>query len=305
MRNYCALGDTRYLPHLICLIDSVRANFADEYKLHILALDENTQQKLESLRPGSDIVIYPISQVNEDFQIRSVRYMQPSREAISNAQASNKDPGFVQFCWALAPCFSSWLMDRIKTSVTYIDADIYFFNDIKPFFEEMGTRSIGLVRHRIPYLITSGEFNVGVVNFEFDEFGRSALNKWKSFLINSQNNYALGFGTCGDQKYLEVIHGIYRDKIAIVDENFGHLAPWNVTQHKYEDGKIIWKDKKQILSYFHFAHFVIENEEKYRASYNNEWIWGDPLKIDNFVNDCYDTYFKNMKKAMREISKCA
>ena len=51
--------------------------------------------------------------------------------------------------------------------------------------------------------------------------------------------------------------------------------------------------------------FVIENEEKYRASYNNEWIWGDPLKIDNFVNDCYDTYFKNMKKAMREISKCA
>ena len=83
------------------------------------------------------------------------------------------------------------------------------------------------------------------------------------------------------------------------------LAPWNVTQNKYEDGKIIWKDKKQILSYFHFAHFVIENEEKYRASYNNEWIWGDPLKIDNFVNDCYDTYFKNMKKAMREISKCA
>ena len=136
MRNYCALGDTRYLPHLICLIDSVRANFADEYKLHILALDENTQQKLESLRPGSDIVIYPISQVNEDFQIRSVRYMQPSREAISNAQASNKDPGFVQFCWALAPCFSSWLMDRIKTSVTYIDADIYFFIVTPEFFKQ-------------------------------------------------------------------------------------------------------------------------------------------------------------------------
>jgi len=304
MRNYCALGDTRYLPHLMCLIDSVRSNFTEEYKLHILALDDNVREKISKLRSGNDLVIYSINQVNEDFQIRSIRYSPPSREAISNAHASNKDPGFVQFCWALASCFTHWLMDRIKSSITYIDADIYFFNDIKPFYKELGDKSIGLVRHRIPYLMSSGEFNVGIVHFEFDKFGRAALSKWKSFLVNGQNNYALCFGTCGDQKYLEVIYGIFRDNVAIVDEKFGHLAPWNVTQHKYEDGKILWEDKRQELCYFHFAHFVIESDTSYRASYNNEWIWGDPLKVDSFVNDCYHAYFLSMVNVKKEIEKC-
>ena len=123
-------------------------------------------------------------------------------------------------------------------------------------------------------------------------------------MIDSKNCYANGYGTCGDQKYLEVIQSIFRENTAIVDENFGHLAPWNVTYHKYDDGKIVWKEVKQNLCYFHFAHFVIENEQNYRASYNNEWIWGDPLKVNYFVNKCYDEYFYNMKKAISEINLC-
>ncbi|NBR22474.1 MAG: hypothetical protein EBU08_01515 [Micrococcales bacterium] len=303
MRNYCALGDSRYLPNLICLIDSAKEHFTEDYMLHVLAMDDFTFNKLNSLRKHDNLKIYSINEINEDFQVRAIRYMQPSREAISNAQASNKDPGFVQFCWSLAPCFSDWLMTRIKTAITYIDADIYFFNDIKSFFDELSTRSIGLVSHRIPYLMTSGEFNVGIVHFEYDSYGRSALNKWKSYLTNSQNNYMLGFGTCGDQKYLELFYSFYRNQTAVIDKNFGHLAPWNVTQHKYEDRKIIWKSQAQDLVYFHFAHFVIESENKYRASYNNEWIWGEPLSVHPFVNKCYDEYHSAMIKAKEEIAR--
>jgi hypothetical protein len=267
-------------------------------------MDGNVFDKLQRLRQHRNIKIYSLGQINEDFQIRSIRYMPPSREAISNAQASNKDAGFVQFCWAMAPCFSAWLMDRIASSITYVDADIYFFNDVKPFYDELGEKSIGLVRHRIPYLMSSGEFNVGIVHFEFDAFGRAALNKWKSFLVNSQNAFSLCFGSCGDQKYLEVINSIYRNQTGIIDKSFGHLAPWNVTQHKYDETGIEWGNTKQSLCYFHFAHFVIESENKYRAAYNNEWIWGDPLKVDPFVNRCYDEYFSNMKSAIREIDSC-
>lgn len=303
MRNYCALGDSKYLPNLICLIDSAKEHFTEDYTLHVLAMDDFTFNKLNSLRKYDNLKIYSINEINEDFQVRFIRYMQPGREAISNAQASNKDPGFVQFCWSLAPCFSEWLINRIKTAITYIDADIYFFDDIKSFFNELSTSSIGLVRHRIPYLMTSGEFNVGIVHFEYDAYGRSALNKWKSYLINSQNSYTIGFGTCGDQKYLELIYSFYRDQTSIIDKNFGHLAPWNVTQHKYEDKKIIWESQAQDLIYFHFAHFVIENENKYRASYNNEWIWGDPLKVHPFVNKCYDEYNSAMIKTKEEIAR--
>ena len=113
----------------------------------------------------------------------------------------------------------------------------------------------------------------------------------------------LGFGTCGDQKYLELIYSFYRNKTAVIDKNFGHLAPWNVTHHKYEDRKIIWKSQAQDLVYFHFAHFVIESENKYRASYNNEWIWGEPLSVHPFVNKCYDEYHSAMIKAKEEIAR--
>lgn len=300
MRNFYTLGDHRYLPHLICLIDSMNQHFSEERKIHVLALDEKVKNFFEKNKK-ENVIIYHHDDVICDFDIRAIRYMTPGNEAISNARASGKDPGFVQFCWALAPCFGEWLMNRIRDSVTYVDADILFFNDISGFFDELGNKSIGFVRHRIPYLYASGEFNVGIVHFNFDGPGRSAIRRWKSFLANPNNAYSACFGVCGDQKYLEVIDFIYNDHVKIVDDSFGHLAPWNVTTHQYINGKLIWNGSKQDLVYFHFAHFVMEENGKFRASYNNEWSLGDPLKVDNFVNEAYNLYNNKMLLAKVEI----
>jgi len=300
LKNYCSLGDTKYLPHLICLIESIKRHIKGEHNIHILALDENVKNKLKN--KFQDIKIYDINEVQKDFEIRSLRFLPPGNEAISNAKASNKDPGFVQFCWAMASCFCNWLMERINQSITYVDADILFFSDMDDFFSELGKKSIGFVSHRIPYLYTSGEFNVGIVHFSCDGPGKSALKKWKLLMSNPQNNYSMGFGTCGDQKYLEVLYSIYRDDTCIVDQKFGHLAPWNVTNHSYDDNKIIWNNEKQKLTYFHFAHFVMNEDGTYKASYNNEWIWGDPLKVHSFVNSLYEEYNQKMRKAIMETT---
>lgn len=303
MRHYYTLGDTRYLPHLCTLIDSIFENFTGDYRVHILALDEKVERFLKSNYENPSVRVVTLSEINQDFEIRSIRYLPPSREALSNAGASNKDPGFVQYCWSLSSCFGRWLMDRLDCPVTYIDADIMFFSNIDAFFDELGDRSIGFVRHRIPYLYTSGEFNVGIFHFRNDGPGKSALRQWSQFMINPNNSYSLGFGTCGDQKYLEVLELIYRKDTAVIDKNFGHLAPWNVTQHRYEDGKIIWKDVQQDLVYFHFAHFVLQ-ESGYRAAYANEWMWGDPLKVHPYVNAAYDAYYRKMKLHSEKIALC-
>lgn len=303
MRNYYTLGDKRYLPHLCTLLDSMFENFSGDYKVHVLALDDTVESFLKKKKCDARVKVVSLSEINEDFEIRAIRYLPPSREAVSNAGASNKDPGFVQYCWALSSCFGRWLMERLNISVTYIDADIMFFSDIQAFFDEIGDKSIGFVRHRIPYLYTSGEFNVGVLHFKNDGPGRSALRRWSQFMMDPNNSYAPGFGTCGDQKYLEVLQLIYRKDLSIVDKNFGHLAPWSVTTHSYEDGKIVWEGRKQVLSYFHFAHFVLQ-DEGYRAAYANEWIWGDPLKVHPFVNDAYDVYHSRMRSYSKEIAQC-
>lgn len=302
MRHYYTLGDTRYLPHLCTLLDSIRDHFKGEYTVHVLALDEKVATFITK-RNQSQVRVLSLMDINEDFQIRAIRYLPASREALSNAAASNKDPGFVQYCWSLSSCFGLWLMERLNASVTYIDADIMFFSDIEPFFFELGNKSMGFVRHRIPYLSTSGEFNVGIVHFKNDGPGKSALRRWTQLMMDPNNSYSLGFGTCGDQKYLEVLQIIHRNDLAIIDRDFGHLAPWSVTTHQYDDGQIVWEGRKQNLIYFHFAHFVLQ-DNGYRASYANEWMWGDPLKVHPFVNGVYDVYYEKMKLYSEEILLC-
>ena len=301
MRNYCSLGDKKYLPQLICLIDSITSNFKHDYKVHILCLDEYTHNFLKSKYNQKNINLYSLEQIQEDFTIKALRYLPAGQEATANAVSSGKDPQFVQFCWALAPCFTDWIMKNYNESVTYVDADIIFFRDMDQFFYELGEKSIGLVRHRIDYIYTSGEFNVGIVHFENDGPGRSSLKFWCDVMKNPRNPYSLGFGTCGDQKYLEMIHSIYRKDVSIIDKNFGHLAPWNVTFHEYRDDSIFWNGIRQDLTYFHFAHFVIE-ENGYRGSYKNEWIWGDPVKHNDKVKKLYDMYYDKIINAAKELT---
>jgi hypothetical protein len=303
MRTYYTLGDTRYLPNICALLDSMFEKFSKIFEIYVLALDANVEKFISLNYDSNSVKVINLEQINEDFEIRSTRFLPPSQEAISNASASNKDPGFVQYCWSLSSCFGKWLMERKSIPLTYIDADIMFFSDIEPFFEELEDASIGVIRHRIPYLYTSGEYNVGIVHFKNDGPGKSALNRWSNLMMNPNNQYSLGFGTCGDQKYLELLQLIYKNDFKVVDENFGHLAPWNVTMHQYNNGKIIWQKREQELSYVHFAHFTIQ-PNGYRASYANEWIWGDPLKIHPFVNFLYDEYYKKIIYYIEEIKKC-
>jgi hypothetical protein len=298
-RNYCTLGDAKYLPHLKCLIQSMHNHFTGDYRVHVLAMDKKVEKSLKGI--DERVIVYSLSDIQTDFDIRAIRHLPAGKEAVSNAAASGKDPGFVQFCWAMAPIFSKWILDRVQESVTYVDADILFFKDIKGFYEELDCASIGLVSHRIPYLYTSGEFNVGIVHFENDGPGRSALNLWCRVMKDPKSSYSMGFGTCGDQKYLELIHSLYRENVRVIDKDFGHLAPWNVTQHTYESGKIVWNNTIQDLVYFHFAHFVMHDDGSYRASYRNEWIWGDPLKTSEFVKSLYDVYNDRMIFAKKEI----
>lgn len=263
-------------------------------------MDDKTSSFLKK-KYEEKIKVYHVSDIEKDFDIKAIRYLPAGQEAISNATSSNKDPQFVQFCWAMAPCFSNYIMKKYNEDVMYVDADIVFYRDMDQFFEELGKSSVGLVRHRIDYIYTSGEYNVGIVYFKCDGPGKSALNFWCHVMKNPQNPYSLGYGTCGDQKYLEAINSIYKKDVCIVDKNFGHLAPWNVSFHDYKNDKIVWNKTNQDLTYFHFAHFVIQ-ENGYRGSYKNEWIWGDPVNFNAYVKKLYDDYYQKMLSASKEVA---
>lgn len=301
MRDYCTLGDKKYLPHIICLLKSMRDHLKNDYTVHVLCLDETVYSNLNRIS-DPNVRLIRLSDVEEDFQIRSIKYLPAGTEAISNATSSGKDPSHVQYCWALAPCIILWLMERLLRPITYVDSDIMFFGDMEYFFAELGDKPVGFVRHRIPYLQNSGEFNVGIVHFSPHGSGLACARRWRDMMISNNHSYQICYGTCGDQKYLEALRAMYYFDVEVVDKTFGHLAPWNVTQHQYIDGDIIWEGQRQKLIYFHFAHFNMSHDRNsYKTSYKNEWIWGEPLDTHPYVKELYDFYYSNMCKAHEEI----
>jgi len=302
MRNLVTISDKAYLEKGLTLYDSLEnTQKPGSFVLHYICLDDDTYEKVSSIDKNSIKAIHISELENDNFELRNIRNISPSREAISNGQAQNRDPRHIQFCWALASYSCYYFINRVGLeNIYYLDADLFFYKDLQLFDDELGDRSVGIVRHRIDYLASSGEFNVGIVYFRNDEKGRRCSDWWKRQLASNpeDNPYHAWYGQCGDQKYLELFPLIFGDSVAIVDDSVGHLAPWNATFHDYSDDKVVWNGKKQELLYFHFAHFKI-NGDSYRTSYNNEWIWGAPEDFHGFVKNKYDNYYTSTIKSRK------
>ena len=303
MHNLVTVTDIDYLPKALTLYESLCNTQKSEFKLHIVCLDKKTYQIVEKIQ-SKNIEPIKIEDIEDDnFEIKAIRYAEPSREAVSNASAQGKDPKYVQFCWAMASYSCWYLVSRRKLDhVFYLDADLFFYNSIDDILSEIGKKSVGIVRHRIDYLPDSGEFNVGLVYFKNDYIGHRCCDWWKRMLLDPGNPFSAGYGQCGDQKYLELFTAIFgTDNVCIIDKDIGHLAPWSATFHKYKDEKLVWENRTQPLYFFHFAHFVPDfKKDSYKTSYNNEWIWGEPEKSDPFVLKLYNDYYNQTKKTIQK-----
>lgn len=305
IKNFCSIADKNYLNKLLTLYYSLIETQDQDFILHALCLDDFTFSffKKKNLKKINFISINDLE--NSDFALKNFKTSNtPSREAFSNASSQKKDPKYIQFCWALAPYICWHLLENMKLeNILYIDSDLFFYKDVEKIYEEVGEKSIGIIRHRIDYIASAGEYNVGIVLFKNDYFGKICAKWWKDVLLNPNNQYAAEYGVCGDQKYLELFIPLFGEKnVCVIDETIGHLAPWSVTFHQYKNEKIVWNGNEQDLFFFHYAHFVPDfTKNQYKSSYNNEWIWGVPEKTSSFIKRLYDDYFLASKNAELEI----
>ena len=258
MNNLVTISDKDYAVKALTLYESLKKTQQSDFCLYLVCLDKETLEIVKNIDESSLVPIDIVEMEEDNFEISAVRYAPPSPEAVSNGNAQGKDPKYVQFCWALAS-YSCWYLLHRKNleHVFYLDSDLYFYRDMKDIWKEIEDKSVGIVRHRIDYLPSSGEYNVGLVFFRNDYSGRRCVDWWKRMLLNPGNPYYAGYGQCGDQKYLELFKPIFGEEaVCVIDEQIGHLAPWSATFHDYKDDKIVWEGRTQDLYFFHFAHFV-------------------------------------------------
>ena len=292
MRNYCTLSDSNYLKFGKALFKSLCDTSSENFVLYYLCLDDSSYEELMDY----DIRLIPIK-VNEVLS------------EYPNLQTYKDNSPYNYFCWSLASSFSRYLLEKKNLeSIFYIDSDIFFYNDPKLIFEEIGDRSVGIIRHRHNTSISvDGEFNVGVVYFKNDSSGLGCLQWWNDAIILGTNPE---MSTCGDQKYLEGFIPRFGDDVCVIDETIAHGAPWNFRLYVYDhydiDGSVVWGNKKQPLAFNHFSR-VSYNEETGEIIPTNGNYADHTLNFQVFtiptVRNFYIEYAKILKEIIDETTK--
>lgn len=248
-RHFATLFDSAYCAKGLALHESLLKHSSEPFVLHILACDTDTFYMLSDMKL-KNVEVIPL----EPFE--SAMKMQPVKASRSH----------VEYMWTLASSFMEYLLPWFD-SLTYLDADIFFFSDPKVIFEEIGERSIGIVPHRFnekerKRLGKNGEFNVGVVYAKNSPVGLKCISKW----ANQTREWCFGRnegGKFGDQAYLDSWPTEYRDECFIIYHLGVNLGPWAVGNYEIgrDDEGIAIAEPNLIFTLicYHFHEFIDQN----------------------------------------------
>lgn len=307
MKYFCTHSDINYLAKGIALYRSLLATNTENFILYYLCLDDATYEKLLQLDLKGIEPVYLLSLELKDAELKNSR----------NNPASQYGNEYSQFCWTLTPYFIWYLLNNKipkNESLLYCDADLYFYHN--PFLIEQkclsANASVGIHSHRFTSYEDSnpvGEFNAGAIWFKNDKEGKEISAAWKGWLLNPSNEYYEKYGTCGDQKYLDLFQKLWAPELTCVfdrNSNCAYAAPWTY-EYQYLAGNMIkWQpdrkdERKEIqnLIFFHFSHFTPDfANNTYLAHETRSW---EPEKRNADVRTLYDQYWQEIKAAQHLI----
>lgn len=252
MYNFCTLFDSFYLTRGLTMYRSLE-KCCKEFHLYIFAFDDKSFEILNKLKLEKATIISL-----KEFEDEKLLAIKPSRT-------------IAEYCWT---CTSSTLLFVIEkyqiNSCTYVDADLYFYQDPAILFDEMGNKSVLLTEHRYPPKFNrtslSGIYCVQFITFVNDENGMKALNWWRDACIDwCYDRYE--DGKFGDQKYLDDWPTRFKG-IHVLQHLGGGLASWNVEQYPFierKGNKITFLDKTKnqkfeaVFYHFHHVRFFKNN----------------------------------------------
>jgi hypothetical protein len=239
-REFCTLFDSNYLIKAVAMYRSLERS-CPSFHLTAFCFDELAEEMLAKL--GLEhLSVVPLRAIEaHDAELLSTK--------------SDRSP--VEYCWTATPALPLYMLDTRPEldEITYLDADLLFFSDPEPLFEEMGTDSVLITPHRFSPEYAdqemNGIYNVQFMTFRRDERGLEALNWWHDRCIE-WCYYRLEDGKLGDQKYLddwpERFEGVH-----VLRHKGGGLAPWNASQYEVRErgGRILVDDDPLVFFHYH------------------------------------------------------
>lgn len=285
MLNFCTLFDSFYLDKGIALYRSLE-RVSDCFKIFIFCFDDLSRDILNSMKFEHAIILHHSAFENDDL-------LKLKRERSK-----------AEYCWTCTPVIIEYVLDHFEVDdCTYIDADLYFFDNPQVLFDEIKVNyaNIGITSHRFSDGLKdrwlcrrSGKFCVEFNFFDQTPNSRKALKWWREqcaewcfHLYEAER--------MGDQKYIEkfplLFNGVYE-----FQNLGGGVAPWNLNQYVYDhsENKHIYLKNKRDDAVFSVIYYHFQNLR---------------FLSENIVNVSSETHSKKTKDALyipylKEIKKC-
>ncbi|MBS5940014.1 hypothetical protein [Clostridium sp.] len=276
---------TRLIQAIACFLSLYKT--MDNFKVYILCVDEKCYEFLKKIN-FDKIVLVTISELN--------------REDLLAIKASRK---LNQYCWTLKPGFIKYILtleESIKR-VTYIDSDLFFYQNPNVIFENQPYDSVLLssgevflpmyskeVNNTIQSL--TGNFNSGFISFIKDIDGLSCVNWWDKMCVDSCTSNPED-NKFGDQKYLDDMPFLFNNVYEITTQgvNIGH---WNSSKYKFTvlNDTIMVNNNK--LIFYHFSGFRIISKYDIRQVHEQDRV-NTPF--------IYQIYRRGLEKIIDDVEK--
>jgi hypothetical protein len=300
MYNFITLFDKNYLSKGLALYDSL-VKHCNNFFLYVLAMDNETDIFLHK-ENFENLLIISLNQIESFYP-----------ELIELKKIRSK----AEYCWTLTPYSIQYAIRKYELdSCTYLDADIYFFNEPKLLFDEAKNYSIIITEHRYTSMFdqikTSGKYCVQFMFFKNDKNGTEALEWWRQ-RCEEWCYSKCEDGKFGDQKYLD--DWSTRFNSVYVPTHIGcGLAPWNIQQYNIiiENNKLFSQDKitrkKEPVIFYHFHQlkriYADANKIIWHLSIKpyiidikvKELIYTEYLQFISKYEGSYEVSFRKIKK---------
>jgi len=282
-RYFCTYFDYRYLPRALALYKSLKQH-CNSFCLWALCFDDITYKRLMSMKLKE---VYPIS--HEDF-------IQNDDQLID----ARKNRSLVEYYFTCSPSLPLYVLNKNPNieQLTYLDADLFFFSDPEPLFDEIGPASIAIIPHRFSmanrHLEINGIYNVSWLTFRRDIIGLICLKRWREQCLEWCYDRIEGT-RYADQGYLTDWPETYQN-VTIIQHKGADLAPWNISgsQLFLHEGHI-WVDDEPLI-FFHFQSLACIRSAVYKLNLS---IY--KKKASSFIREeIYAPYIRTVEEILRK-----
>ena len=240
LKHFCTYFDHNFLSRGLCLYKSLR-QYEQDFTLWVLCLSEECLKVLREMEIP-EIKLISLEQIElYDAELKSVE----------------KTRSRVEYYFTMSPCLPIYIMAQQEgiEDVTYLDADLYFFDSYKRVFQDIAEASVAIIPHNyVPEMLRSGAdkngiYNVGWITWKNNNTGKECLKWWRRKCLewcydrHEEGRFA-------DQKYLDAWPDLFKDVKILCNPGF-NLAPWNAGNYSFEKKEAVYVSGEKLI-FYHF-----------------------------------------------------